>query len=236
MQTSTNPYAVGGSFGQYKMMLKTSGKLSETLAQGYLSQNTHQELSNEYQHDRDEMVFKSLCVLVLWSKVASALEGLIVSLGGKAKLFPLGTGPISQRLLFLFPSCCLLGDIFGTTEAPPQRKVICDKWTLASRGARVLPNNVFYVRQAVPGIAGWRVSHVECVDVSGLWEERSEVKPGCVDSCYPGGSCREIWEHRMALPCNFFQLRLFDDIRYKLYFNTNGVTTKERLGSISHVD
>ena len=33
-------------------------------------------LSNEYQHDRVKMVFKNLCVLVLWTKVPSALEGL----------------------------------------------------------------------------------------------------------------------------------------------------------------
>ena len=37
---------------------------------------TQKEISNEYQHDRVEMVFKNLCVLVLWTKVASALEGL----------------------------------------------------------------------------------------------------------------------------------------------------------------
>ena len=35
------------------------------------------ELSNEYQHDRVYMIFKYLCILVLWTKVASALEGLI---------------------------------------------------------------------------------------------------------------------------------------------------------------
>ena len=33
-------------------------------------------LSNEYQHDRVKMVFKNLFILVLWTKVASALEGL----------------------------------------------------------------------------------------------------------------------------------------------------------------
>ena len=35
------------------------------------------ELSNEYQHDMVYMVFKDLCILVLWTKVASALEGLV---------------------------------------------------------------------------------------------------------------------------------------------------------------
>ena len=35
-----------------------------------------QELSNEYQHDRVLMVLKNLCILVVWAKVATALEGL----------------------------------------------------------------------------------------------------------------------------------------------------------------
>ena len=50
--------------------------LKMTLANGYSSESTHQELSNEYQHDRVKMVFENLCVLVLWTKVASAFEGL----------------------------------------------------------------------------------------------------------------------------------------------------------------
>ena len=52
--------------------------MTETLAYGYSSESTHQELSDEYQHDRVKMVFKDVCVLVLWTKVASALEGLKV--------------------------------------------------------------------------------------------------------------------------------------------------------------
>ena len=48
----------------------------KTLANGY-SSDSQQELSNEYQHDRVEMVLRNLCVLVLWTEVASALEGLI---------------------------------------------------------------------------------------------------------------------------------------------------------------
>ena len=51
--------------------------MTETLAYGYSSESTQRELSNEYQHDRVQMVFKNLCILVLWRKVASALEGLI---------------------------------------------------------------------------------------------------------------------------------------------------------------
>ena len=49
--------------------------MTETLAHGYSSKSSQQELSHEYQYDRVHMVFKNLCVLVLWTKVASALEG-----------------------------------------------------------------------------------------------------------------------------------------------------------------
>ena len=54
-------------------------KMTETLANGYSSESTPRELSNEYQHDRVWMIFKNLCVLVPWRKVASALEGLTKS-------------------------------------------------------------------------------------------------------------------------------------------------------------
>ena len=56
----------------------------EPLAYGYLSESVQRELSNEYQHDRVKMVFKNLCVLWLWTKVATALEEL-----GKAKCLKL---------------------------------------------------------------------------------------------------------------------------------------------------
>ena len=36
-----------------------------------------QELSNEYQHDRVQMVFKRGCIPVLWTKVALTLEGFL---------------------------------------------------------------------------------------------------------------------------------------------------------------
>ena len=49
--------------------------MTETLVNGYSSEST-QELSNAYQHERVQMVFKDFCVLVLRTKVASALEGL----------------------------------------------------------------------------------------------------------------------------------------------------------------
>ena len=41
-----NPYAAGS---QYKIMKE---KMTENLANGYSSESTQQELSNEYQHDR----------------------------------------------------------------------------------------------------------------------------------------------------------------------------------------
>ena len=50
--------------------------MTQTLAYGYSFESTHQELSNEYQHDRVSIVFKDFCILVLWTKVTSALEGL----------------------------------------------------------------------------------------------------------------------------------------------------------------
>ena len=46
-----NPYTAGGLFGQYKMMQK-NWKMIETMAYGYSSESTQQELSNEYQYDR----------------------------------------------------------------------------------------------------------------------------------------------------------------------------------------
>ena len=51
-------------------------RITEGLAYGYPSESTQPELSNEFQHDRVYMVFKILCVLVFWTRVASALEGL----------------------------------------------------------------------------------------------------------------------------------------------------------------
>ena len=48
----------------------------DNLANGYSSESTQLELSNEYQHDRVQMIFTNLCILVLWPKVALALEGL----------------------------------------------------------------------------------------------------------------------------------------------------------------
>ena len=51
-------------------------EITETLANGYSSERTRRELSNEYQDDRVSMVFQESWILVLWTKVVSALEGL----------------------------------------------------------------------------------------------------------------------------------------------------------------
>ena len=45
------------------------------MANGYSSESTQRELSNEYQLDWVKMMFKNLFVLVLLPNVASALEG-----------------------------------------------------------------------------------------------------------------------------------------------------------------
>ena len=62
-------------------MMQKHEKMTENLEHGYSSKSTQQELSNEYQHDRVKMFFKNLCVLVLWTEVASALEGLTLEIG-----------------------------------------------------------------------------------------------------------------------------------------------------------
>ena len=49
--------------------------MAETLAHGYSSESTQQELSNEYQHDTGVDVFsKNLCIFVLWTRVAATLS------------------------------------------------------------------------------------------------------------------------------------------------------------------
>ena len=70
-----NPYAAGGLFGQQELMTK-SWVMTETMANGYSSESTRRELSNECQLGRVSMVFENICVLVLCMKVASAAEGL----------------------------------------------------------------------------------------------------------------------------------------------------------------
>ena len=57
------------------------------MANGYSSESTQQELSNEYQHDRVWMVYENICVFVLWMKVASALKGLKITLKSSHQFF-----------------------------------------------------------------------------------------------------------------------------------------------------
>ena len=51
--------------------------MTETLANGYSFESTQRDLSNEYQHERIYVVFKNLCIYVIWMKVGSALGGLM---------------------------------------------------------------------------------------------------------------------------------------------------------------
>ena len=67
-----NPYAADGYFDRHIMMQKNF-QMTETMAYGYSSESTQRELSNEYQYDRVSMIFKNLCIFVLWTKVPSAL-------------------------------------------------------------------------------------------------------------------------------------------------------------------
>ena len=54
--------------------------MTETLANGYSSESTPRELSNEYQYDRVSMIFKDFCLFGLSTNVGSALEGLGVEI------------------------------------------------------------------------------------------------------------------------------------------------------------
>ena len=50
--------------------------MTETLKHEYSSESAQLLLSNEYPHNRVTLVFMILCILKLWVKIASALEGL----------------------------------------------------------------------------------------------------------------------------------------------------------------
>ena len=70
-------------------------KMTENLANGYSYESAQQELSNEYPHDRVQMVFNFFCVIVLWMKVASAVEGL-----SPAQKVEFGAEPIFSYIVF----------------------------------------------------------------------------------------------------------------------------------------
>ena len=66
----------------WNLKLKNDGcrnVLDETLAYGYSSESNQRELSNEYQHAWLTMVL-NIFDLVLWTTVASALEGLMAGM------------------------------------------------------------------------------------------------------------------------------------------------------------
>ena len=52
--------------------------MTENVAYGYSTESAQRELSNEYQNDRVRMFSKNVCILVLWTNVASALVGVEV--------------------------------------------------------------------------------------------------------------------------------------------------------------
>ena len=63
---SFNPFAAGYLFDQYKMMQK----MPETLAHGYSSER----YPESYPMHTNMTGFRWFCILVLWTKVALALE------------------------------------------------------------------------------------------------------------------------------------------------------------------
>ena len=57
-------------------MVQKTLKMTETLANGFSYESAQRELSNEYQYDRVQMIFKFFYVLAHYKKVVSALKGL----------------------------------------------------------------------------------------------------------------------------------------------------------------
>ena len=91
--------------------------MTETLAYGYSSESAQRELCNEYQHDRVKMVFKNLCILVLWTKVDSALEGL--SYLNKSSEAPVGWLKLNQK----WRTCSLSDTLSLIINAMPSHAV-----------------------------------------------------------------------------------------------------------------
>ena len=94
--------------------------MTETVAHGYSSARTLRKLSNEYQHDRVMMVFKNLCVLVLWTKVASVFKGLhsifyFTSLGLRVRIIIYFIHGTDNWLLIAKWNGCLKGDLMLDT-------------------------------------------------------------------------------------------------------------------------
>ena len=72
--------------------------VAKTLAYGYSYESSQQELSDEYQYDRVQMILVFFfCILVNWIKVASASEGLKKSLCGAPKCLNYFSGILGTR-------------------------------------------------------------------------------------------------------------------------------------------
>ena len=90
-------------------MMQKNLKNIEILAQhGYSSESTQRDLSSEYQQDRVKWFHKNVCVLVLWTKVASALEGL--------NSFP--TSTYNHCTLGISQCSCYLSKLFRLDKPP----------------------------------------------------------------------------------------------------------------------
>ena len=90
-------------------MMQKSWKMTETLANGYSSESTQRELSNEYQYDRVLMIFKDFCVLGLLTNVGSALEGLTVT---QSYLI---SARLPWMLIFIW-SACMISQLWAQFE------------------------------------------------------------------------------------------------------------------------
>ena len=66
-------------------MMQKTWKMTQTLAYGY-SSDTLRELSNEYQHDRVQMLLRTFCIFFSWTKLASVWKGLMNSWTGIVEL------------------------------------------------------------------------------------------------------------------------------------------------------
>ena len=73
-------------------MMKKIEKMTETLAHEYSAESTQRELSNEYQHDRVQNVFKIICILVgLEERSLNVAEKLKIKIPTQTKQMKTGT-------------------------------------------------------------------------------------------------------------------------------------------------
>ena len=87
---------------------KKSWKMAETLANGYSSESTWRELSNEYQEDRVYVIFKNLCFLVsVWPQA--------LSIGWVNFTIPVGR-PQETTLVWFWANLCLFSTVFSLVQ------------------------------------------------------------------------------------------------------------------------